>query len=234
MKKLLVSALLLTFAFAAIACGGKNENVGSGTVNQIQDEADDAGDEDAKVSDGTITKEMLISHEETPAEDFVAWKDEDGNMEINQYTGDDEIVVIPGEIDGKPVVKIDTFVFANDCSVKAIKLSDSVKEIDEMAFSGNKNLQIVVAGSGLEVIGTAAFQQCDSLQDIELKDGLKIMRELAFSGCVALKSVYIPDSVEEIEGITFYAMSEGFVIQGKAGSAAETYAQSEDIKFEAQ
>lgn len=242
MKKLLVSTLLAALVLSFSACGGKNDDAksGTGTVNQVQDDdgvQDDASDEAADVSDGAITKETLTSHGETPAEDFVYWEDEDGNMVIDKYNGEDEVVVIPEELDGKPVVKINKFVFAsaNNSSVKAVKLSDSVKEIEKMAFSQNDNLELLICGSGLEVIGESVFLNCKNLSEIELNEGLKSIGQLAFTGCEKLNSVYLPESVSEI-GVAAFGnlMSEEFVIQGKAGSAAETYAQSESIKFEAQ
>ena len=45
----------------------------------------------------------LMSHDETPAEDF-EFNDSTDNIIIEKYVGKDPIVVIPDEIDGKKVV----------------------------------------------------------------------------------------------------------------------------------
>ena len=104
-----------------------------------------------------------------------------------------------------------------------------------MSFAQNENLELVVCGSGLETIGDSAFLQCENLSEVELNEGLKTIEETAFSVCSALNSIYVPESVEEIGIAAFgYLSSDNFVLQGKAGSVAETYAQSEEIKFEAQ
>lgn len=246
MKKLLVSTLLAVFVLSFSACGGENEelNSGNGAVNQTQDDMqtkeeqkDDVSDKSADETDGVVSKETLMSHEETPAEDFLYWEDEDGNMVVDKYNGEDDIVVIPETIEGKPVVRITKYIFAqaNDSSVKAVRLSDSVKEIEENAFSLNEQLEIVVCGSGLETIGDSAFLDCKNLSEIELNEGLKSIGGLAFTGCEKLNFVYVPESVNEI-GVGAFGnlMSEDFVIRGKAGSTAESCAQSAGVKFEAQ
>ncbi len=180
-----------------------------------------------------ITMEDVLNHPESPASDFFCNDDGNGGLIIIEYLGSSDIVVIPETIDGKPITKISKYVFANDSSVKGIKLSDSVKEIDGYAFALNKNLQYVVFGSGVETVGESAFQACVSLKEVTVNDGLKVIKQLAFSQCTALKSVTLPESVETIEVIAFNMMAEDFKIIGKTGSAAETYANSESFAFEA-
>ena len=235
MKKLLVSILLATTVMSFAACGGNNAvDSKSDAAGNVQTEAA-GGDEAKKSSDGTISKETLLAHEETPAEDFVCVESKDGGAAIDKYNGTDEIVVIPETIGGEPVVQINKWAFPSGCSVKAVKLADTVKKLDEMAFAQNENLELVVCGSGLETIGDSAFLQCENLSEVELNEGLKTIEETAFSVCSALNSIYVPESVEEIGIAAFgYLSSDNFVLQGKAGSVVETYAQSEEIKFEAQ
>lgn len=233
MKKLLVSILLATTVMSFAACGGNNAmDSKSDAAGNVQTEAA-GGDEAKKSSDGTISKETLLAHEETPAEDFVYFPCEDGGIEIDQYTGNDEIVVIPETIDGEPVVGITKGTFWNNSTVKAVKLPDSLVNLGEKAFAGS-SIEIVICGNKLETIGNSAFFQCDSLKSLELNDGIKFIQECAIAGCDSLESIYIPDSIEEIGHLNFSLMSDNFVLQGKAGSVAETYAQSEEIKFEAQ
>lgn len=235
MKKLLVSILLATTVMSFAACGGNNAvNSKSDAAGNVQTEAA-GGDEVKKSSDGTISKETLLAHEETPAEDFDYFPCEDGGIEIDQYTGNDEIVVIPETIDGEPVVKIKKGALGYDCSAKAIKLADTIKELEEMAFTQNYQIELVICGSGLETIGENAFLECKNLSEVELNEGLQSIGQMAFCMCKTLNFVYIPESIEEIGTAAFgYLSPDDFVLQGKAGSVAETYAQSEEIKFEAQ
>lgn len=227
-KKIVISVMIGVIAVFGCSCG--NNTVENGTMRSEQEKKESKENK----SGGEINKEVLLSHEETSVEDFDYFHDDDSGIEIDGYNGTDEIIVIPEEIDGQPVVKINKGAFTNNTSIKAVKIADSVKEIDEMAIGGCSNLEIVVCGKELETIGRAAFQLCDSLMEIELNDGIKYIKELAFSGCDKLKTIYIPDSVEEIDSIAFFSMNEDFTILGKSGSVAETYAQSEGIKFEAQ
>lgn len=180
-----------------------------------------------------ITMSDVMNHAESPASDFFCNNDGNGGLIILEYLGDDEIVVIPEEINGKAITKINKFVFANDSPVMGVKLSSTIKEIDEGAFILNTKLQYVICGNGLETIGASAFFGCSSMCEIKLNEGLKTICKQSFSSCDALKSVEIPASVETIEIIAFNLMAEDFKIIGKAGSVAETYAASASIAFEA-
>ena len=71
------------------------------------------------------------------------------------------------------------------------------------------------------------------MKEIRLNEGLITIKKSAFAQCTAMKSVIIPETVETIEVIAFGAMAEDFKIIGKSGSAAETYANSASIAFEA-
>ena len=104
-----------------------------------------------------------------------------------------------------------------------------------MAFTQNYQIELVICGSGLETIGENAFLECKNLSEVELNEGLQSIGQMAFCMCKTLNFVYIPESIEEIGTAAFgYLSPDDFVLQGKAGSVAETYAQSEEIKFEAQ
>ena len=72
---------------------------------QKNDDKKDDAKESYKSADD-ITMDDLKNHEETPAEDFKYRDKSNGEAVIKEYTGDDPIVVIPNEIDGKKVMGI--------------------------------------------------------------------------------------------------------------------------------
>ena len=237
MKKKIVAIILsLLMVLGLCACGEKTENSNnsnteveqSGTHNNTEQEKD-AGNVS---SNGKITMEKLLKAPESKESDFFCSEGENGEYILHQYNGSDEIVVIPETINGKAVTNISKYTFANDCSVKAIKLSDSIKKLEGYCFALNNNLEIVYCGASLETIGEFSFMSCVNLREVRLNEGLKEVHTYAFSMCDSLEKVEVPDSVETIELLGF-GMNNNITLIGKAGSAVQTYAESEKIKFQA-
>ena len=239
MKKIIILLLAIFMLLNLVACG-EDESVNkepSVEGTEMEDEnstENDYNNEEENDDMAKITMADVMDHPESSASDFFCNDDGEGGLIILEYLGDDEIVVIPEEIDGKNVTKINKYVFANDSCVKGIKLSSTIKEIDAYVFGLNVNLQYVILGAGVEIIGEAAFMGCTALKEITINDGVKSIKSLAFSKCTALKSVILPETVEIIEMKAFSMMADEFKIIGKAGSVAEAYANSESITFEAE
>lgn len=120
--------------------------------------------------------------------------------------------VLP-EISGEPVSSIDFSAFSGCAALTEVTIPDSVTAIQWKAFSG-----------------------CTSLADVTLPEGLTSIGNDAFWGCDAMTSITVPESVTAIgsKAIGFGSdgrVTEGFVLFGTSGSAAETYAQDYRITF---
>jgi hypothetical protein len=85
-------------------------------------------------------------------------------------------LVIPGEIEGLPVIGIRGWAFDNCKSLTSINIPDSVISI-----------------------GRAAFEYCTSLKSINIPDGVTKLEPNVLNGCVSLSSIIIPKSVTSIE-----------------------------------
>ena len=231
-KRLLVLGLAFTM-FAATACGtssddgnktSKADKTVTATPNsdktsetQKNDDKKDDAKESYKSADD-ITMDDLKNHEETPAEDFKYRDKSNGEAVIKEYTGDDPIVVIPNEIDGKKVVDIGRM-FANNKDVVAIKVGDNVEDIMENAFTNCDNLKYIVFGKNVKVINDGLLGG-SKIEQIEFNDGLEKLGSNVYG--VGLKSkidVSIPESVTEM---TFRGAKTLIV---KSGSYAESYAK---------
>lgn len=235
MKKLFVLTIVIAMLFTLAACGNEqdtpnNDNTGSKT-DVSEEQTNNGNSNNDNTEPVTVSLSELQNHAPSPESDFFCSDDGNGGLVLMEYLGNDEIVVIPETINGKPVTSITKYVFANECTVSAIKLSSTIQKIDGFAFTQNHSLQIVICGAALEEIGDSAFQACDSLNHIELNDGLKTIKSLAFSQCTSLESIAIPKSVETIDLIAFNLMMDGFTIIGDEGSVAESYATSQSINF---
>lgn len=148
---------------------------------------------------------------------------EDGTIEVTGYKGTETELVIPSQIDGKPVTSIgECFAWgiSNSEAVTAITIPDTVtriktaaflglgitsvtipkgvKEINNEVFSGCANLKNVILPEGVTKIGRDAFSQCSSLEGITIPDSVTSIGDSAFYLCTSLKSITIPEGVTSI------------------------------------
>ena len=144
-------------------------------------------------------------------------------IEISAYTNKNRHapVVIPSEMEGKPVKRIGdlafhfcrnlTEVFIPDgvtrigerafwsCqSMTGISLPNSVKEIGDCAFDGCSNLSGVALPGMIRRIGYRTFRGCQSLTGIRIPESVTEIGDCAFDGCKGLSSIVIPDRVSHI------------------------------------
>ena len=92
----------------------------------------------------------------------------------------DKNIIIPSDIDGKPVISIVAEAFKNDIALESITLPDSLTLIEREAFSGCNSLKEVFVGSNLKEIGYGAFYWCTSLKNITLPNTLENIGQIAF------------------------------------------------------
>ena len=231
-KRLLVLGLAFTM-FAATACGtssddgnktSKADKTVTATSNsdktsetQKNDDKKDDAKESYKSADD-ITMDDLKNHEETPAEDFKYRDKSNGEAVIKEYTGDDPIVVIPNEIDGKKVVDFGK-TFTNNKDIIAIKIGDNIEEVAEGALTNCDNLKYIVFGKNVKVINDGLLGG-SKIEQIEFNDGLeKLGSNVSGVGLKSKIDVSIPESVTEM---TFRGAKTLIV---KSGSYAESYAK---------
>ena len=231
-KRLLVLGLAFTM-LAATACGtssdggnktSKADKTVTATSNsdktsetQKNDDKKDDAKESYKSADD-ITMDDLKNHEETLADDFEYGDGPNGSIVIDGYTGEDPIVVIPNEIDGKKVVDFGK-TFTNNKDIIAIKIGDNIEEVAEGALTNCDNLKYIVFGKNVKVINDGLLGG-SKIEQIEFNDGLEKLGSNVYG--VGLKSkidVSIPESVTEM---TFRGAKTLIV---KSGSYAESYAK---------
>ena len=231
-KRLLVLGLAFTM-LAATACGtssdggnktSKADKTVTATSNSdktSETQEDDDKKDDAKESYKSaddITMDDLKNHEETPGEDFKYRDKSNGEAVIKEYIGDDPIVVIPNEIDGKKVVDFGK-TFTNNKDIIAIKIGDNIEEVAEGALTNCDNLKYIVFGKNVKVINDGLLGG-SKIEQIEFNDGLeKLGSNVSGVGLKSKIDVSIPESVTEM---TFRGAKTLIV---KSGSYAESYAK---------
>ena len=232
-KRLLILGMIFTMAVSSAGCGSSSSSDNAGrtdkqtaTVHDSQKDtsSDSKSDNDKKdekyKSADEITMDDLMSHDETPAEDFELIDNSD-EIVIEKYVGKDPIVVIPDEIDGKKVVGFES-AFSLNNNIVAVKIGNNVQEVVKSAFSGCKQLKYVVMGDSVKTIGGGVFDGTN-LQELVLNDGLQKVGSDDYTYYLIPPTsnwgmdLKIPESVTELH------VSE-FNLIGKSGSYAEQYA----------
>lgn len=159
---------------------------------------------------GTFTAPAAIS---ASAEGEFTCDVTETGVTITSYSGSATSLEIPDTLDGKPVVAIGSRVFRD-----------------------HTELESVVIPKGVTSIGLQAFYGCSNLSSVTLPEGLRTIVRKAFYNCTSLIEITIPKSVDDINDDQSLGYSDngaipGFTIYGKAGTAAETYANTNGFTF---
>lgn len=162
------------------------------------------------------------------AEDFSYHVTEENTVVIDAYTGTDDIVVIPEEIEGKPVAKVSQLnanntveglvveygikeigkeAFANWTELKVVYLFGGSQEVGDYAFRACSQLRYVYMVDEIIDLGKGVFSGCEKLCGIQLSEGITVLKEDTFAGCKALGVVGLPESLKEIEKGVFSGCS---------------------------
>lgn len=100
--------------------------------------------------------------------------DENG-VTLTEYKGNAQIVEVPAELNGLPVVAL------------------------KGTFENNQTIQRVVLPEGLQAIHGRTFKNCIALEEINFPATLQKIGDFAFDGCLSLRStVNLPNSLTEL------------------------------------
>lgn len=253
-KRILALLLALVMVLSLAACGsdaGENpqkpdtgdNSSQQGESGKNEDDSGNAGNEKETQQSGSdypvlkeITVEALANYPVAQEGDFLYDISDSGNgVRIHTYVGTNEIVVIPDTIDGKVVEQIASYTFANESTVKAVVIPETVTALNEV-FINNVCVEVVVA-KGVTKVEYAAFCNCAVLNCIVLSDSLTTIGDSAFAACAELIELHIPATMTEMDeyaqAMAFYYCSK-LTIYGEAGSFIETVCNEQGIPFVAE
>ncbi len=137
---------------------------------------------------------------ETPANSFKYVENDDRDITITRFIGNETEIVIPSEIDGKSVTSIGYDAFEECTGLTSITIPDSVTSI-----------------------GYGAFRNCTGLTSITIPDSVTSIGEYAFYECTGLVSVTIGNSVTSIGDSAFEESNSDLLVYGTAGSYVHKY-----------
>ena len=157
---------------------------------------------------GTAAEEYAVSNNITfvplgiTVEDF-KYDNNGSYITITGYTGDDPAAVVPGEINGVPVLKIANNAFRESTVLQSIYISSGVQEIGNYAFMDCTYLTSVTMADSVINLGDKVFEGCTDLTDVTLSNSLAVIPSGTFSGCSSLENIAIPDGIETIGAYAF-------------------------------
>lgn len=142
--------------------------------------------------------------------------EENGGYTLTAYVGGEvETLVIPDELNGIPVKKIDASVLCgtadknNTAALKAVKhirFGANLEEIGAFNFDNMDALLEVTIPTTVKKIGRQCFFQCNALATIVIPDGAFVdMSNAPFSCLPALESLTLPASLRGLSGTTGFA-----------------------------
>jgi len=137
--------------------------------------------------------------------DGFLYADVEGGVQIITYQGSDVNITVPATLNGKKVVSIGDYAFANatnKTSIKSVTLPTSVSSIGRAAFNGCSALTSVNIPAGVKRIEKETFLGCSSLGNITIPYGVNFIGDSAFQNS-AISSIVIPCSVTTIGGSAF-------------------------------
>ncbi|MGI6057540.1 MAG: leucine-rich repeat protein [Bilifractor sp.] len=212
-----------------IAAESADQNAVSATQSYFGADEEETGDDALMGAVAGASAGTQSADEEKTYGNYKYKINSDSNsVTITKYTGQEENVTIPAEIDGRPVIAIGDNSFANCKSLSTVQFPNCLESIDMYAFKGCDNLKDVQFPEGLKTIGycaftsplitsitipstvkelgwfysiaeqSSSFANCPNLETVVFAEGTKSIPRYALSLCQSVNNVTIPASVTEI------------------------------------
>ena len=150
----------------------------------------------AIVSFADPTETVSVQSSVASASDAWKYRTYRDGVTISKYLGTDNDVVIPNEIDGKPVTRLDGGLFEGK-AITSVEMPDTIIDIGYNVFEDCDKLTDVKLSNSIKELPDGAFRGCRSLEKIKLPEALEKFSTSAFTFTI-LKELYIPKNVREI------------------------------------
>ena len=227
MKKISMVIMFVLLMTIVSACGGEKDSNGKNVAKE------NVNAEDTKKEEKQEANQNENNENAAPAECFY-FREERGGITITGFKNLEENplteVVIPSVIEGKEVLKIETFGGSNSYDpnakyVEKVVIPDTVTNIDSEAFYGYVSLKTVVLSKNLSYLGREVFKNCENLENINIAECTKldIVNDDVFyntgiveytmpesiteypkiGGCKKLKNIRFHDKVVLLGGISY-------------------------------
>ena len=157
------------------------------------------------------------------AGDFVYEVNVEGKITITGYKGQGGDIVIPTEIDKKPVVGVGDTAFERNNSIKSVTFKGNVENIGDYAFDSCTQIESVTFTGEVGNIDNFAFAHCLSLKSIIFEGNIDTIDVSAFYYCKDLTSVTFDENVGNIGECAFQSCDNltSVTFEGNVGNICE-------------
>ena len=230
-KKLLSGLCAAVLLSGLVGCGPKEPKQDTTTSTSTTETKETENNNTATTNKSEVTEKNFKDFPETDKKYF-SYNDWNEGIVIEGCSSEEKVVVVPKEINGKPVLAIGERGLANMQNCEAVVLPDTVRIISKSAFTVDKAMKFVYLGTSLKKIGDLAFNGCSKLEFVEFPEGLESIGKLTFSHNVVIKYIKIPSSVTEITDVFYFPenSNKNVEIHTPKGSKAEDVANSLGLK----
>lgn len=193
-----------TFIFLLLLIGLLLVGCSDGTVSP----------DDASTKPVSANPQVPVTLPEPSSTDFQLFDYEitDEGVIIIGYHGDIQEIVIPSQIDGRPVVSIGSNAFSHSY-LTSVVIPEGVVSIGEEAFYSSTYLLSVTLPNSLNSIDKYAFSKCAKLTQIDFPCNLATIGENAFKECQSLTRIILPEGITSIEYGAFYGCTSAAIIE---------------------
>lgn len=128
---------------------------------------------------------------------------QNNQLVLSNYYGNESKIVIPSTIDDRNVEIIGGACFKGCMSVEEMIMPNTVLEIEQYGLAGCENLTAITLSTNLQILDEYAIRGCTNLQHIDLPSTLKEIRANAFNMCSSLDEIVVPTGVTYIGDYAF-------------------------------
>lgn len=153
-----------------------------------------------------IVEYLLSTLPDTPVEKgtFEISDLEDGTAAIQSYKGEESVIEIPAEMDGKKITAIGKGAFEGNEYVEKVIVPEGVELIEKNAFKGCISLEEVVLPESCTDIGASAFEDCKILKKLNLPQNITVLSRKMLKNCKLLEKLELPKGLVKIDNEALY------------------------------
>lgn len=204
------TAMVMAGVLALSGCGSK---------------ADDHDSSAAEISTAQTEAEETEEKESENAADF-EYAETAGGIVLTKYTGSEENLYIPSEIDGIQVTEIGESCFAGNITLKRVHVPEGVTALGDYAFECCSVLEKAYLPDSLLKIGNGAFSGCGYLTMADLQDNVEEIGNGAFLFCGKLISFTAPASLKKLGEFAFAGCTGMYMADLSKSQISEIAARS--------
>ncbi len=130
---------------------------------------------------------------------------------IKDYVGPGGDVVVPEEIDGVKVVRLDNGALLSDETITSLVLPDSITVFDEYAIGSLGSVTSIKLPANLTVINVGNLSNMDSLEEITIPPKVRTIAPSSLAFSSNLKTVRFEGECPEIQTASFTWLSKEVV-----------------------